>query len=98
MPNGTVQSGCTGLTQATAHLVIVLVRIQKSGTGYNNFVKWKGTFHPTDQDNQTGQSGPPSKLVPNIVVGPNRNGPFHSMYKLKFPEFWVEWEAPQMNR
>ena len=30
---------------ATAHLVIVLAsRIQKSSTGNNNFVKWKGTF------------------------------------------------------
>ena len=36
---------CTDPTQATARLVIVLVsRIQKSGTGDNNFVKWKGTF------------------------------------------------------
>ena len=49
MPNGTAQSGCTGLTQATAHLVIVLVsRIQKSGTGDNNFVKWKGKICQTD--------------------------------------------------
>ena len=32
-------------TQATARLVIVLVsRIQKSGSGDNIFVKWKGTF------------------------------------------------------
>ena len=45
MPNGTVHSGCTDPTQATARLVIVLAsRIQKSGTGDNNFVKWKGTF------------------------------------------------------
>ena len=43
--NGTVHSGCTDPTQATARLVIVLAsRIQKSGTGDNNFVKWKGTF------------------------------------------------------
>ena len=43
--NGTVQSGSTDPTQATARLVIVLAsRIQKSGTGDNNFVKWKGTF------------------------------------------------------
>ena len=33
----------------------------------------KGHFGPTKQDNPTGQSGPPSKLVPNIPVGPNRN-------------------------
>ena len=45
VPSGTIHSGYTDPTQATARLVIVLVsRIQKSGTGDNNFVKWKGTF------------------------------------------------------
>ena len=45
LPNGAVHSGCTDPTQATARLVIVLVsRIQKSGTVKNNLVKWKGTF------------------------------------------------------
>ena len=45
VPNGMVHSGCTDPTQATACLVIVLVsRIQKSGTEDNNFVKLKGTF------------------------------------------------------
>ena len=45
VPNGTVHSGSTDPTQATTRLVIILVsRIQKSGTGNNNFVKWKGTF------------------------------------------------------
>ena len=43
--NGTVHCGCTDPTQATARLVIVHVsRIQKSGTGDNNFVNWKKTF------------------------------------------------------
>ena len=42
---------------------------------------------------QTGQRGPPSKLVPNITVRPNLNGPFHLIYQPKFPEFWVEWKA-----
>ena len=43
--NGTVHSGCTDPTQASARLVIVLVsRIQKSGTGDSNFVKRKRTF------------------------------------------------------
>ena len=46
-------------------------------------------FGPTDRDNRTGQREPPSKLVPNFPVGPNRHGPLH----LKFPEFWVEWKA-----
>ena len=54
----------------------------------------KGHFGPTDRNDQTGHSGPLSKLVPNIPVGPNRNGPFHLMYQPKLPEFWVEWKAP----
>ena len=46
VPNGTVHSGCTNPTQATISLmVIVLVsRIQNSGTGGNNFDKLKGIF------------------------------------------------------
>ena len=45
MPNEMVHSGCTDPTQATACLVIVLVRrIQKSGTGDNKFVNWNGAF------------------------------------------------------
>ena len=56
----------------------------------------KGHFGPTDPNDQTGHSGPPSKLVPNIPVGPNRNGPFHLMYQPKLPEFWVEWKAPNI--
>ena len=54
----------------------------------------KRHFGPTDRNDQTGQSRPPSKLVPNILVRPNRNGPFHLMYQPKFLEFWVEWKAP----
>ena len=54
----------------------------------------KGHFGPTERNDQTGHSGPLSKLVPNIPVGPNRNGPFHLMYQPKLPEFWVEWKAP----
>ena len=43
--NGTVHSGCTDTTQATARLVILHVsRIQKSCSGDNNFVNWKMTF------------------------------------------------------
>ena len=55
----------------------------------------KRHFGPTERNDQTGHSGPPPKLVPNIPVGPNRNGPFHLMNQPKFPEFWVEWKAPQ---
>ena len=92
MPNGTVHSGCTDPTQATARLVIALVRgIQKSRTILSN---GKRHFSPTDRNDQTGQRGPPSKLVPNSPVGPNRNGPFHLTYQLKLLELWVEWKAP----
>ena len=52
------------------------------------------SVRPTDRENRTSQSGPPSKLVANILVGPNRSGPFHLMYQPKFPEFWDEWRAP----
>ena len=44
LPNGTVHCGCTDPTQATARVIVLASRIQKSGTGDNNFVKWKGTF------------------------------------------------------
>ena len=63
-------------------LLFLLAGYKKSGTGDNNFVKWKGAFQ-SDRP-RSSQSGPPSKLVPNIPVGPNRNGPFHLMYQPKF--------------
>ena len=55
-----------------------------------------GHFGPTDRNDQTSHSGPPSKLIPNIPVGPNRNGSFHLMYQPKLPEYWVEWKAPKV--
>ena len=39
----------------------------------------KEHFGLTDRNDQTGQRGPPSKLVPIISVRPNQNGPFHLM-------------------
>ena len=44
------------------------------------------SVRPADRDNQTSQSGPPSKLVPNIPVGPNWNGPFH--FDVPTRNFW----------
>ena len=52
------------------------------------------SVRPTDRNDQTSQSGPSPKLVPNIPVGPNRNGLFHLLYQSKLREFWVEWRAP----
>ena len=79
-------SGSTDPTQATTRLVTVLVsRIQKSCTGDNSLVKWKGTFR-SDRSKWT--------MHLQIPVGANQSGPFHWMYQPKFPEFWVDWEVP----
>ena len=43
----------------------------------------KGHFGLTDRNDQTGQSGP-SKVVPNIPVGANQNGPFHLISNRNF--------------
>ena len=72
----------------TQRFIIVLVsRIQKIGDKLI-LSKWKGDiFGPTYRNDRPAQSGPPSKLVPNISVGPKSKGPFHLMYRSKFPEF-----------
>ena len=73
-----LHSSCTDPTQTPAHFVIVLVLggYKRAVLGTTILSNGKGHFGPTEQDNWTGQSGPPSKLVPNIPVGPNRNGLF----------------------
>ena len=58
----------------------------------------KGHFGPIKRNDQTGQSGPPSWLFPNIPVWTDRNGPFHLMYQPQFPEFWIEWKALSYSR
>ena len=74
-PGGLGRVCATGMYRSIEH-----VKFPKFQTGI--FVEWKA-FGPTDRNDQTGHSGPPSKLVPNIPVGPNRNGPFHLMYQPK---------------
>ena len=71
----------------------VLDGLWRENRGSVNRLKWKGTFW-SDQNDQTSDSGPHSKLIPNISVGPNRNGLFHLLYQPKLPEFWVEWKEP----
>ena len=95
MPNGTAHFRCTDPTQATVRLVIVLAsRIQKNGTEDNTFVKFMKKdilvqpTRPLKEDH---------KMVPNIPIGLNRNGPFHLTYQLKLPEFWVEWKPPTLK-
>ena len=57
------------------------------------FSNGKGRFGPTDQNDWTGLSGPPSKVVLNIPVGGNQNGPLHLISYRKLPEFKAEWKA-----
>ena len=72
--------------------------IQKSGTGDNNFVKSKGNFGPPDRNDQTGRSGPTSKLVPNIPVGPNGNGPFHLILPTKMRKAPPDSKGPRSRQ
>ena len=99
-PNGTVHSGFTDPFQAPGCLLTVPAasRIQKSGTGDNNFVKWKGLFGRTDRNGWSGQSETPSKVVPNIPVGPNRNtgnGSFHLISNQKLRKFELNGKRPR---
>ena len=49
VPSGTVHSSCTDQTKATA-VILLVSRIQISGPGENNFVKWKGAFRSDRPD------------------------------------------------
>ena len=60
-----------------------------SGLGLTILSNGKGHFRLTNRNDQAGQNGPPSNLVPNIPVGPNRNGPSHLMYQPKFLKSYV---------
>ena len=60
-----------------------LLFLKKSGAGDNNVFEL-AHFGSTDRNKRTGESGPPSKLVPNFE-------------KEKFPEFWTEWKGPDVT-
>ena len=64
-------------------------RIQKSSTGENNFVKRKGTFR-SDRPKRPDRS----KVVSNIPVGPNRNGPFLLISNRNFQNFGLNGKRP----
>ena len=97
VPNGTVHYGYTDPTQATARFLIVLAsRMQRSRTEDNNLSNGKGHFSPTDRNDRTFQSRPTTfKDVPNILVGPNRNGPFDFQPKFSGILCWIE-SAPYL--
>ena len=103
MPNGTVHSGgreaTTGNTSAVRRLphvwlLFLLVGYKRAVLGTTILSNGKGHFGPPDRDNRSGQNGRPSKLVPNIPVGPNRNGPFHLMYQPKFLNAGLNGKRP----
>ena len=72
----------------TVRLVIILVsRIQKSGTRYNNLAYGK-------EPSRTDQIRPSSKMFPNIPVGPNRNDPFHLFSNRNFRNFGLNGKRP----
>ena len=65
---------------------------------------WRQQFCQMERDISVRptESGPPLKVVSNILVGPNRNGPFHLMYQ-KFPSTegvrltWLDGNNLQMS-
>ena len=70
-----------------------LLFLKKSGAGDNNFFEL-AHFGSTDGNKRTGQSGAPSKVVPNIAVGPNRNGLFNLIYIRNFRNFGPNEKRP----
>ena len=82
MHNGTVHFGCRALNQTTSRLVFALVsRIQKSGTGYNNFYR-NGLFQfdvPTEISGTVLNGRRPRTLLVCIVRLVNS---LHSGYDL----------------
>ena len=97
MPNETVYSGSTDPSQGTAHLVSALVsRIQESSSWDNSFVKWNYRHSSsTERNDQTGQSGPLSKVILIISVEPNQNGPFHLISNQNFQNFGLNKRCPK---
>ena len=59
----------------------------------NRFVK-NGTAN-FDRNIPTEISGPPPKVIPNIPVGRNRNGPFHLNSDRNFRNLWHNGKHPR---
>ena len=96
MPIRTVHSGCTDPTQPIARLVIVLVsRIQKNGTGDNNFVMERDTsVRATEIEDRSKWATFKGSPKYSGRTEPKWSVPFD--FQSKFPEFWAEWKAPKI--
>ena len=77
-------------------MVIVLVsRMQKSGTEDNNSVKWKGSFQRFfDRNERIGQSEQNLEVVPNVLVRPNRDCPVHLISNRNFRNLGLNGKRP----
>ena len=90
VPSGTVHSGCTDQTQATAHLVIVLVsRMLKSSTGDNQRELSNGKRY---LDSLIKISG---LVIVVIPVGLNQNGAFDLISNRNFQNFGLNGKQPR---
>ena len=95
MSNAQGHSGCANPTEATACLVIYFLKAEYCQMERDILV-------PPNRNDWIGQNRSPSEVVPNIPVGPNRNGPFHlisyhNFRSLSFlpsgkrPRFWRQY-------
>ena len=79
-------------------LLVLVSRIQKTGTGDNNFGKWKGTVSVRPTEMTRPVTVDPFKACPEYSdrTKPKWSVPFD--VPTKFPEVGVEWKAPLEHR
>ena len=95
VPNGTVHSGCTDQTQATTHLVIVLVsRMQKNCTGHSNFPKWKRTFLPDQLEGLGGSKWSTFKAGPKYSGRTEPKWSINLVSNQNFQNFGLNGKCP----
>ena len=98
VPNGTVHSGFTDPLQRNR--VFAYCSRCKQDTNLERywgqqFCQMERTFGRTDWNEWTGQSEPPSKVVPNIPVGLHRNGSFHLISNQNLRIFGLNGKRPR---
>ena len=91
MSSGKVHSGSTIPTEATACLVIYFLKAEYCQIERDILV-------PPNRNDWIGQNRSPSEVVPNIPVGPNRNGPFHLISYHNFRSFLLNGKRPRFGR
>ena len=69
-------------------------RLHNSEMGLETRIFVNGTAR-FSRTRPTGRRGLPPEVVPNIPVGPNRNGPFHLTSARNFRKFWLNGKHPR---